>query len=161
MRVDIKSYFSAINDTLIKTVLPDVQSPFARIQLSFAIDMLNQLQNQVEYRNDVMKDDLEGAREIFNIALAVLKAHHIDAPEEICCSFPETNDTPLPDDVKDDLEKIETAAAGLIDLMYEQKNDIKNFGEIENKLMDLSLHYVRRKMKLRAPTINLELLESG
>ena len=161
MRVAIKSNFSAIMDALINIVLPDIQSPFARLQLSFAIDMLNQLQQQVEYRSDVMKDDLDGARELLNIARASLKAHNVSISEEIRALIPSSENIPVSTGVEKNLEQIETAAARVIDLLYEKKEKINNFHEIENRLLDFSLQYVRRKAKLRAPTINLELLESG
>ena len=80
MNVSVKTYMSSIIDVLIKTVLPSVESPFARTQLSFAIDMLNQLQNQVEYRSDVMKDDCAAAKEMRDVICVALRENDIEIP---------------------------------------------------------------------------------
>jgi hypothetical protein len=161
MSVSIKTYITNIIDVLVKVVLPNVNSAFARIQLSFAIDILNQLQNQMEYRNDVMRDDYKETREMLDMACAVLNDHHINLPEKLSSSAGRTSSGQTSiSDLSEELAQIETDSAKALDLMYEKRNEIENFNEIENKLLDLSLHYVRRKGKLRAPTINLELLES-
>jgi hypothetical protein len=162
MRVSIHTYISNIIDVLAKVVLPGVNSAFARIQLSYAIDLMNQLQNMVEYRNDVMKDDYAAAKEILDLVCAVLNDNHVNLPEEITsyAGMASSDQTPVLN-MEKALTQVETASAKALELMYQNDDEINNFNEIENKLLDLSLHWVRRKAELKAPTINLELLESG
>jgi hypothetical protein len=161
MSVSVKTYILSIINLLTKVVLPALDSKFARIQLSFAIDMLNQLQNRLEYRNDVIKDDYETAKEILNLVCAALNANNVAIPEEIISNLKATSasDAPiLP--LAEDLSQTEAASAGAVDLLYEKKNEITNFNEVEQQLLSLSLQWGKRKATLQAPTINLELLES-
>jgi len=163
MSVSVKTYISNIIDVLIKVILPGLNSPFARIQLSYAIDLLNQLQNQVEYRRDVMFDDGAAAKEMLDIVCSTLTDHRINIPEDIAPLAGEKSFhlSPASQDITEAVRQVEGAAAKALDLMYEENDKIRNFSEVENKLLDLSLKWVLRKEKLRAPTINLELLESG
>lgn len=163
MSVSVKTYLSNIINVLIKVVLPSVNSGIARIQLSFAVDLLNQLQNQVEYRNDVMNDDFTTVKEMLHIACIALRDNHITIPEEIT-SYTEMTSSdqfpPLPN-IQEALTQVETASSRALDLMYEKSDNTTNFNEIEKKLLDFSFQWVWRKAKLKPPTINLELLESG
>ena len=161
MNVSVKTYMSSIIDVLIKTVLPSVESPFARTQLSFAIDMLNQLQNQVEYRSDVMKDDCAAAKEIRDVICVALRENDIEIPGEILSnesteSPPEAGTT----DPREALTPLEAASAAAVDLMYERQEQIKDFGALEKKILDLSNQWIQRRAALKAPTLNLESLES-
>ncbi len=162
MSVSVKTYISNIIDVLIKVILPSVNSPFARIQLSYAIDLLNQLQHQVEYRIDVMQDDGMAAKEMLDIVCVALMDNHINIPEEIASygKMTSLDQTPI-DNITETASQVERASAKALDLIYEKSDNINNFSEIENKLLDLSLKWVGRKEKLKAPTINLEFLESG
>lgn len=161
MNVSVKTYITNIINVLSNVVLPGVNSAFARIQLSFAIDILNQLQNQVEYRNDVMRDDYQATKEIFDMACAVLNDNHISLPEALSSPAGITSpDQAAISGLNEELTRVETDSTRALDLIYEKKDEIRNFDEIEGGLLDLSLRYVRRKGKLKAPTINLELLES-
>lgn len=161
MNVSVKTYMSSIIDVLIKTVLPSVGSPFARTQLSFAIDMLNQIQNQVEYRSDVMTRDCAAAREIRDVICAALRENDIEVPAEIL----EVEGIESPAgagmaDLKEALTQLEAASAGAVDLMYEKREQIKDFSALEKKIMDLSNQWVQRRAALKAPTLNLESLGS-
>lgn len=163
MRVSVHTYISNIIDVLAKVVLPGVNSAFARIQLSYAIDLMNQLQNLVEYRNDVMKDDYAAAKKMLDLVCGALHDNHVVLPEEVA-SYAETASSDQPPaflNREDALTQIETASSKALALMYQHDDNIYNFDEIENKLLDLSLHWARKKAELKAPTINLELLESG
>ena len=161
MNVSVKSYMSSIIDVLIRTVLPSVESPFARTQLSFAIDMLNQLQNQVEYRSDVMKDNWKTAKEIRDVICAALRENDIEVPREIV--FNDGTESPLEAgmaDLKVALTQLEAASAAAVDQMYEKREKIENFSALEKKILDLSNQWVQRWAALKAPTLNLESLES-
>lgn len=161
MNVSVKAYMSSIIDVLIKTVLPSVETPFARTQLSFAIDMLNQLQNQLEYRSDVMKDDCAAAREIGDVICAALRENDIEVPGDIL-SNDGTESPPEPGtaDLKEALTQLEAASAAAVDLMYEKRDEIKDFRALEKRILDLSNQWVQRRAALKAPTLNLESLES-
>ncbi len=161
MNVSVKTYMSGIIDVLIKTVLPSVESPFARIQLSFAIDMLNQLQNHVEYRSDVMKDDCTAVKEIRDVICAALRENDIEISQEITShdraeSSPEAGMA----DLKGTLAQLETASSAAVDLMYEKRDRIKDFSVLEKRVLDLSNQWIQRRAGLKAPTVNLESLES-
>ena len=161
MNVSVKTYMSGIIDVLIKTVLPSVESAFARTQLSFAIDMLNQLQNQVEYRSDVMKDDCKAAREIRDVICAALRENDIEIPQEIVSNdITESVSEAGMEDLKEALTQLEAASAGAVDLMYEKRKQIKDFSALEKKVLDLSNQWVQRRAALKAPTLTLESLES-
>jgi hypothetical protein len=162
MSVSIQTYIANIIEVLIKVVLPDLNSGFARIQLSFAIDLLNQLQNQVEYRNDVMRDDFAAAAEMLDLACATLQDNRIGLPEEMArdaARWPSEN--PDASAVKDVLSRMEAVSAKALDRLYENAGEIKNFIEIEEQLLEMAQKWVNRKARLQAPTINLELLESA
>jgi|GEM_PF-3014620 len=161
MSVSAKTYMSSIIDVLIKTVLPSVESPFARTQLSFAIDMLNQLQNHVEYRSDVMKDDCAAAKEMRDVICAALMENDIEIPGEIV-SNDDTESQPEAGmaDLKGALTQLEAASAAAVDLMYEKRDRIKDFSALEKKILDLSNQWIQRRAALKAPTLNLESLES-
>ena len=161
MNVSAKTYMSGIIDVLIKTVLPSVESPFARTQLSFAIDMLNQLQNQVEYRSDVMKDDCTAAEEIRDVICAALRENGIEVPREIVSNdILESSSEAGMADLKEALTRLEAASAAAVDLMYARRDEIKDFSAIEKKVLDLSNQWIQRRAALKAPTLNLESLES-
>ena len=161
MNVSVKTYMSSIIDVLIKTVLPSVESPFARTQLSFAIDMLNQIQNQVEYRSDVIKDDCAAAREIRDVICAVLRENDIEVPGEILSNDGiESPPGAGMADLKEALTQLEAASAAAVDLMYEKREQIKDFSALEKKILDLSNQWIQRRAGLKAPTLNLESLES-
>jgi hypothetical protein len=152
---------SRIIEVLIKTVLPSVESPFARTQLSFAIDMLNQLQNQVEHRSDVMKNDCTAAGEMRDVICAALRENGIEIPHEIVSNdITESASEVGMTDLKEALTQLEGASARAVDLMYEKRDEIKDFGNLEKKIMDLSNQWVQRRAGLKAPTLNLESLES-
>lgn len=161
MNISVKTYMSGIIDVLIKTVLPSVESPFARIQLSFAIDMLNQLQNQVEYRSDVMKDDCMAAKEIRDVICAALRDNDIEVPREIVPNDSrESVSGAGVEDLREALTQLEAASAAAVDLMYEKRDQIKDFSALEKKILDLSNQWIQRRAGLKAPTLNLESLES-
>ncbi len=161
MDISIKTYISNVNDVLARIVMPSVNSRFARRQLSFAIDLLNQLQNRMEYRNDVIKEDTHAAKEVFDLVCATLGENHIDIPPDI---LPDTEKKELQEvpgaDAKVACTNMEAASARALDLIYDKRNEIKNFAEIEKKILDLLMQWAQRKAKLRVPTINLESLES-
>jgi hypothetical protein len=162
MTVSVKTYISNIVDVLAKVVLPSVDSAFARIQLSYAIDMLNQLQNRMEYRTDVIKDDYTAAKSMLDLVCTALTRNHIEVPEEIISNASPASfaQEPTPN-LSEALTQVETALTQALDLMYEEKEKIKNFSDIEKQILGLSLQWVQRKGELKVPTINLELLESG
>ncbi len=161
MNVSEKTYMSNIIDVLIKTVLPSVESPFARTQLSFAIDMLNQLQNQVEYRSDVIKEECMAAKEMRDVIYTALRENGIEVPEEIVSTdtTESTREAGMAD-LKEELTQLRTASARAVDLMYEKRGEIKDFGALEQKILDLSNQWVQRRAALKAPTLTLEALES-
>ena len=161
MNVSVKTYMSSIIDVLIKTVLPSVESPFARTQLSFAIDMLNQLQNHVEYRSDVMKDDCTAAREIRDVICTALRENDIEVPGEIVSSETTASSSEAGmADLEEALTQLEAASSAAVDLMYEKREQIKDFSALEKKILDLSNQWIQRRAGLKAPTVNLESLES-
>jgi hypothetical protein len=160
MNVSAKTYMTGIINVLIKTVLPSVESPFARTQLSFAVDMLNQLQNQVEYRSDVMKDDCAAAREMRDVICAALRENDIEIAQEIVSNdiTESASETGLAE-LKEALTQLEAASAAAVDLMYEKRDRIKDFSALEKKILDLSNQWIQRRAALKAPTLNLESLE--
>jgi len=161
MNVSAKTYMSSIIDVLIKTVLPSVESPFARTQLSFAIDMLNQLQNHVEYRSDVMKDDCTAAREIRDVICTALRENDIEVPGEIVSSETTASSSEAGmAGLEEALTQLEAASSAAVDLMYEKRDEIKDFSALEKKMLDLSNQWIQRRAGLKAPTVNLESLES-
>lgn len=161
MNLSVKTYLSGIIDVLIKTVLPSVESPFARTQLSFAIDMLNQLQNHVEYRSDVIKDDCTAAKEIRDVIFAALRENDIEIPEESdSMDVTESVSGAGMTDLKETLMQLEATSARAVDLMYEERGRIKDFSALEKKILDLSNQWIQRRATLKAPTLNLESLES-
>ena len=44
--------------------------------------------------------------------------------------------------------------------MYEKREQIKDFSALEKKILDLSNQWIQRRAALKAPTLNLESLES-
>lgn len=161
MEVSVKTYVTNIIDVLAKIVLPSVESPFARIQLSFAIDMLNQLQHRVEYRTDVIEDNHTAAKGMLDIINAGLRVNDIPIPPEIAkvddmSSFPAGGKGEL----HEAFIRVQTASSLAMDLMYEKQGKIRNFKALEKKVMDLALQWVNRTAGLKSPTINLEQLES-
>jgi hypothetical protein len=161
MNVSVKTYMSSIIDVLIKTVLPSVKSNFARTQLSFAIDMLNQLQNHVEYRSDVMKDDCTAAREMRDVICTALRENDIEVPGEIVSSETTASSSEAGmADLEEALTQLEAASSAAVDVMYEKREQIKDFSALEKKILDLSNQWIQRRAGLKAPTVNLESLES-
>jgi hypothetical protein len=63
-------------------------------------------------------------------------------------------------DLKEALTQLEAASAATVDLMYEKRDEIKDFGALEKKILDLSNQWVQRRAGLKAPTLTLESLES-
>ncbi len=161
MKVSIKTYISNINDVLANIVLPSVDMGFAKIQLSYAIDMLNQLQNRVEYRHDVIKDDYIAAKAILDLICVALNDNHVDIPKDIIHHIESNSPDGVADTIsEDELTRMETASTKVLDLMYENSTQINNFNEIEKNVLSLLRQLTKKKAGLRVPTINLELLES-
>jgi hypothetical protein len=63
-------------------------------------------------------------------------------------------------DLREALTQMEAASAAAVDLMYEKRDQIEDFSTLEKKILNLSNQWIQRRAGLRAPTLDLESLES-
>jgi hypothetical protein len=95
------------------------------------------------------------------VICAALRENGIEIPHEIVSNdITESASEAGMTDLKEALTQLEGASARAVDLMYEKRDEIKDFGNLEKKIMDLSNQWVQRRAGLKAPTLNLESLES-
>ena len=57
MLLSIENQFSGIQQTLEEVVVPHISSPYVRGQVIAVMEILNQMQNWVEYRSDLLEDE--------------------------------------------------------------------------------------------------------
>jgi hypothetical protein len=162
MNISIKTVINNVNDILIRTVLPDLTSGVAKRQLAYAIDMLNQLTNRVDYLESILRDDFDTAKAVFDLARGALADNRIDIPDGTLPEIKVQNFGDIPEsDMHDAIKTMEAASSAALEVLYAGKSGIENFNVIENKVFDTLMQWNQRKAQLLIPAIRLEHLESA
>jgi len=66
MLLSIEDQFAGIQQTLEEVVIPEISSLYVRGQVYAVMEILNQMQNFIEFRSDLLKEEVDRTREVLN-----------------------------------------------------------------------------------------------
>lgn len=147
MFVSINDYLSRICNTLEHVVAPDVESDFARSQVFAITALLGSLGRKIEYKQDLIAEEINAGLEIIKTIADVLKDAGLDAPDEVLSFMAESKESNLKLDTKS-IEKVNENFRCILDFIYASKGKIESatFNEVDAKVRqyvhDISLRDV-------------------
>lgn len=147
MFVSINDYLARIYNTLENVVAPEVESDFVRSQLFAAVALIGSLSKKIEYKKDLILDEINAGMEIIKAISDVLKESGIDIPENTMAFLDEFRENGLAADIKN-IDRVNEQFRIALDFLYDRKSEIsaEMYVHIDNKVRayihDISLRDV-------------------
>lgn len=160
MILSIEQQFSGICRTLEEEVIPELSSPYIRGQVYSIMEILNQMQNWVEPRCDLMREEIEKTREVIKAISDGLESLGPEAPEGVSDFTIKVSahkrelpvDGPALIEIRDETNLILDQGQGLFHAALE-KIDPPSREMIESLLKNHLGSLARRNLKLCRPTL--------
>lgn len=160
MLLSIENQFTGIQQTLEEVVVPHISSPYVRGQVIAVMEILNQMQNWVEYRSDLLEDEISRARVVISSIAEALKTLGPEVREATGDFFRESESlkAAAPKNGKEILE-LRNRTNRLLELSQQLFHKIREIIPPEEKaniekLLGAHLGYIsRRNLKLLRPTL--------
>jgi hypothetical protein len=168
MLLSIEDQFSGIQQTLEEVVVPCISSPYVRGQVFAVMEILNQMQNWVEYRSDLLEDEISRTREVISPIAEALKTQGLEVREAAGDFFREKEnlEVAFPKNGKELLE-LRNRTNRLLELSQQLFHDIREVippeerAKIE-KLLGTHIGYIsKRNLKLLRPTLLKKISTGG
>ena len=168
MLLSIENQFSGIQQTLEEVVVPHISSPYVRGQVIAVMEILNQMQNWVEYRSDLLEDEISRARVVISSIAEVLKTLGPEVREATGDFFREKEslEAVVPKNGKELLE-LRNRTNRLLELSQRLFHKIREVIPPEEKtrienLLSAYLGYInKRNLKLLRPTLLKKISTGG
>ena len=168
MLLSIENQFSGIQQTLEEVVVPHISSPYVRGQVIAVMEILNQMQNWVEYRSDLLEDEICRVRVVISSIAEVLKTLGPEVREATGDFFREKEilEAVVPKNGKELLE-LRNRTNRLLELSQQLFHKIREVIPPEEKtrienLLSAYLGYInKRNLKLLRPTLLKKISTGG
>jgi hypothetical protein len=149
MTVDL--YLKRIYHTLEHVIAPEVDDDFARGQVFAVINLLEQLGQKVEYKQDLIAQEIEQGSKILSIMVAAVQDAGADIPEKITSFMKELESgSPAGLSKRNRLEEMLCLA---IDLLHENKGllEPERYAEVDRQVRDYITKLTTRDLGLMKP----------
>ena len=168
MLLSIENQFAGIQQTLEEVVVPHISSPYVRGQVFAVMEILNQMQNWVEYRSDLLEDEISRARGVISPIAEALKILGPEIRNATVDYFREKDslEAVVPKNGKELLE-LKNRTNGLLELSQQLFHKIREVIPPEEKakietLLGAHLGYInKRNLKLLRPTLLKKISTGG
>lgn len=132
METSFETYVDRINSALKSIVMPEVASPLAQSQLLMIMELLNQWRPRLQYRHDLLVQDLEWVQEALRPLLKALSDGGIRVPEDIT----EAAEIKLTTEVygkglQEEVRCVQAAASKALDLLYAHSDQIEDIDNVQ------------------------------
>lgn len=161
MDTPISTCFARINHTLEHVVMPEISSAFIRGQVYSAMDLLNQLEPRIEYRRDLLTQEITEGTALLTALRAALTQAGVDIPGAVA-------DAVCPPDLgaltsarlHKERDTIDAAVSAALDLVHAHRAEIPEIAAIERDALTRIQKLIARNMGLVRP-LRLEKISRG
>lgn len=147
MFVSIHDYIGRISNTLENVIAPDLQTDFARSQVYAVMALLGSLSKKVEYKRELIQDEVNAGTDIIKAICSILKDAEISVPTEVQVFMNELEKKGPVSDIAY-IEKVNEQFRCTLDTLYQNKEkiDLETFDAMDKKIRgyihDISLRDV-------------------
>lgn len=136
METSFETYVDRINSVLNSIVMPEVASSRAQIQLLMIMELLNQWRPRLQYRHDLLVQDLEWVQEALRPLLKALSDGAIRVPEDIT----EAAEIKLTTEVygkglQEAVCRVQAAVSMALDLLQAHSNQIEDINNVQRTVL--------------------------
>ncbi len=156
MDTNFETYVTRINYTLENLIAPQIQSDFIRGQVSAIMELLNQLTSRLEYRHELLLEDIERFRGILQTVIETLSNHKIHIQTDLLRQAEVQTIGKYGKQLRDIYDRMEAAASNAINLLYENRDKIKNAKEVEHHILRQIASGIIRDVMLFKPEMMVE-----
>ncbi len=83
MFIKLNKFVDRINHTLEQVIVPKLDDPFARAQAYAVVEMLNQMVGKIDYKPEILKQQIEANRKKLEEIADKIKAAGLGLPEDL------------------------------------------------------------------------------
>ncbi len=159
MDTNFETYVTRINYTLENVIVPQIQSDFIRSQVFAVMELLHQLTSRLEYRHELLLEDIERLRGIIQTVIKTFSKHKIHIPEDILSETDIQAHEIYGKPLMAIHDRLEVAVGNAINLFYKNRDQIKNPREIEHHILVQISSGITRDVTLFKPEMMHELSE--
>lgn len=148
----IDTILGRINDTLENRIAPELVSPVLRGQVIAVVELLNQLAGKVEYRRDLLTEDIERARETIAMLLDVFDAARIAVPDELrAAAAPFDPATAIGGELLEARRRARASISTALELLDANRARVADADAVESRVLDRLQQGVMRDILLFRP----------
>jgi len=159
MDTNFETYVSRINYTLEHLIAPEIESDYMQGEIFAIMELLNQLVPRLEYRHDLLLEDIDRMKGIIDTVIKAFSRSNIEVPEEIEAAVKIETQGITGKPLKEIYDQLESIASEAIDLLHKNKNRIENAQEFEKNILQQVTQGIFRDISLFRPEIIFEKAE--
>lgn len=162
MFVSIDDYLQRIYNTLEEVIAPDLKTDYTRSQLYAVVALLGSLNKKIEYKKDLILNEIKAGKDIISFMVDVLKKNGLDAPVEISDFLNRLEENGPIADTKY-IDRVNGQFRFLLDFTYEHRDKIDedNFEEMDRKIRKYIHDISLRDVGFMAPVSFDKILRPG
>jgi len=151
MDTHFETYVTRINYTLENIIAPQIQSDFIRSQVFSVMELLHQLTSRLEYRHDLLLEDINRLKGIAQTVIETFDKHNIPIQKELLNRVDVQMMGKYGKQLREVHDQMEITASQAIDLLYENRDKIKNAKEVEHRILKQITEGIIRDVMLFKP----------
>lgn len=148
----LATIFARIGDALEHRIAPELDSPMLRGQVLTVVELLAQLAGKVEYRRDLLLDDIERARQVVALLVGVLDDTGVAVPDDVRAAAASFDPASAPgDELLVAKRRAKARASEALRLFESVRADVADAGDVESRVLALLAQGAMRDIMMFRP----------